>query len=54
MLTAMEHPVTDLIIITCHDLGAHLGCYGWKTLQSPQLDASTAGGVRFEHAAANS
>ncbi len=39
-----------VVLITCHDLGRHLGCYGVQTVQSPHIDAIAFGGVRFEHA----
>jgi arylsulfatase A-like enzyme len=39
--------MTDLIIIDCHDLGRHLGCYGHATLTSPALDRLAGDGMRF-------
>lgn len=40
----------NLIVIDCHDLGRHLGCYGHTTVPSSALDAMAADGVQFEHA----
>jgi N-sulfoglucosamine sulfohydrolase len=37
----------NLLLITCHDLGRFLGCYGNETVQSPALDRLAAEGVRF-------
>lgn len=39
--------MTHLVMIDCHDLGRHLGCYGWQTVHSPNLDRLAARGVRF-------
>ena len=39
--------MTNLVLIDCHDLGRHLGAYGWDTVPSPNLDTLAATGVRF-------
>ncbi|HEX6506152.1 MAG TPA: sulfatase [Chloroflexota bacterium] len=46
------HPrsLPHILLITCHDLGRHLGCYGVETVHSPHLDALAQSGVRFSHA----
>ena len=41
---------SNLLLITCHDLGRFLGCYGNETVQSPALDRLAAEGVRFTQA----
>lgn len=47
-------PVPDrrpnIVIVTAHDLGRHLGCYGIPTVRSPCLDALAQGGVRCSDA----
>ncbi len=43
-------PVSNphLILITCHDLGRHLHCYGMNTVHTPNLDGLAQEGARFE------
>jgi N-sulfoglucosamine sulfohydrolase len=40
----------NVVVITCHDLGRHLGCYDNPTVQTPNLDALAADGIRFGQA----
>ncbi len=37
----------NLLLITTHDTGRHLGCYGVETVRTPNLDALAEGGCRF-------
>ncbi|MBD3374592.1 sulfatase-like hydrolase/transferase [candidate division KSB1 bacterium] len=37
----------NILMITCHDLGQHLGCYGIDTVHTPNLDRLAARGMRF-------
>jgi N-sulfoglucosamine sulfohydrolase len=46
----MQNQKPHVLVITCHDLGQHLGCYGIETVQSPNLDRLARAGVRFERA----
>ncbi|MBN1492174.1 MAG: sulfatase [Phycisphaerae bacterium] len=39
-----------VLLIVSEDTGTHLGCYGDKTVPTPNLDRLAADGVRFSHA----
>jgi N-sulfoglucosamine sulfohydrolase len=39
----------NILFITSHDLGQHLGCYGQSSVCTPALDDFAASGVRFEN-----
>jgi len=41
----MQRP--NIIIITCHDLGTHLPCYGNGSIKTPNLDRIVTEGVQF-------
>lgn len=39
----------NVVFITSHDTGRHLGCYGIKELRTPNIDAMASDGVLFEN-----
>jgi len=43
----MKNSRPNILLIIPHDLGDFLHCYGHETVQSPNIDALAAGGVRF-------
>jgi arylsulfatase A-like enzyme len=45
-----EQTRPNVILITSHDLGQHLGCYGVEEVETPNLDGLAASGVQFENA----
>ncbi len=44
----------NVVFITSHDTGRHLGCYGVPSVHTPNLDALAAEGVRFANCFATS
>ena len=38
----------NVLLITSHDVGRHLGCYGVSTVHTPALDGLAESGVRFD------
>lgn len=45
--TAAEPQRPNVLLVHAHDLGQFLNCYGVKTVQTPNIDALAASGVRF-------
>jgi arylsulfatase A-like enzyme/Flp pilus assembly protein TadD len=46
-----DKSAANVIVITIDTLRAdHLGCYGYKQIKTPNIDALAADGARFEHA----
>jgi len=39
----------NILMLTCHDIGQHLGCYGVESVQTPNLDKLAFQGVRFQN-----
>lgn len=37
----------NILLMICHDLGRHLGCYGIENLNTPNLDEFADRGIRF-------
>lgn len=44
----------NIVLVTCHDLGQHIGCYGIPTVHTETLDSIAANGVRFSRSFATS
>lgn len=48
--TSFTQQPPNIVLITCHDLGRFLGCYGVSTVRTPNIDRFAEDGVRFTHA----
>src|SRR2546430_8778225 len=46
----MSMSAKDVVVMTTHDIGRHLHCYGIRGVSSPNLDRLAARGVRFDKA----
>jgi len=49
---ADERERPNVVLITTHDLGQHVGCYGVETVHTPNIDRLADEGVQFENACA--
>ncbi len=39
----------NVLMITCHDIGQHIGCYGVNTVNTANLDILAQKGIRFQN-----
>ena len=40
----------NIVVLVCHDLGRHVGCYGIDEVNTPRIDQFAQEGVRFSNA----
>ena len=51
LFAAPQKPPANVILVTIDTLRPdHLGCYGYRNVETPNIDALAAGGVLFQHA----
>ncbi|MAX26956.1 MAG: sulfatase [Phycisphaeraceae bacterium] len=43
----IQRQSVNVVLITCHDLGRYLGCYGIDTVKTPHVDSIAQQGLRF-------
>ncbi len=48
-LASSHNSRPNVVIITCHDIGQHLHCYGVDAVSSPNLDHLAEQGIRFSN-----
>jgi len=50
MSSSDERDRPNVVLITSHDLGQHVGCYGVDAVETPHIDGLAESGVRFANA----
>ena len=47
---AAETPLPNVLWLSCEDISAHLGCYGYERATTPNLDRFAEEGIRYTNA----